>query len=292
MTKAFGERNPSVTRYLQEIKQYTPLTREEEQEVGLRMQTPGMSEEAVNELVRANLRFVIRVANQHRSMGLPFEDLVNEGNIGLIEAARRFDPSHGTKFVSYAMWWIRRSILRAVMENASIVRVPEYQMKRVREVKRVGRKLSREMGRVAGREEISEEMGIDLARVDALLQMQPRSVSLDEQCGRSEETTLKDQLVDDRVPDPEEEMARRQTRGVLRRALRALSGRQRSILTERFGLAGKRERTLKEIGTELGMSRERVRQIEVEAGRRLRKIMIRRMGSGAAGTFAVSRTGS
>ena len=239
------------------------------------------------DLVTSHLGFVVKVATEYRNMGLPLEDLLNEGNLGLIEAAQRFDPSRGVKFISYAMWWVRKSILRALSENSSIVRIPEYQRKQVRSVHDTRRLLGRELGRDAGADEISREMGVKVARVDRLLQMQMRDLSLDDAVGRDGETTRLDHMVDERALDPEEEMIRRQNRVLLRHALRNLSGRQLSVIVERFGLDGRQARTLAEIGERLGMSREGVRQIETQATTRLRKAMARRPPARAA-----ARTGS
>jgi len=276
MSKASAQCGSGVSRYLQEIKEYRPLTREAEQEVARRANAPAACGEAFQDLVKANLGFVVKIAGEYRRLGLPFEDLLNEGNIGLIEAARRFDPAHGTKFITYATWWIRKSMLKAISQNATIVHIPEYQLRQARQAREAGRMLARSLGRDAGREEISREMHVTVARLDAILQRQMRDRSLDETVGEDQETTYLDQLVDDRSIDPEAELIRHEIRGRLRRALLVLTRRQRSVLIERFGLAGGRRHTFSEIGDRLGMTREGVRQMVNQATKRLRRVMVRR----------------
>jgi RNA polymerase primary sigma factor len=254
---ANAAQSSTASRYLQDLRKYQPVNGE-------------------NDLVTSNLAFVVKVACEYRNLGLPFEDLLNEGNVGLIEAARRFDPSRGAKFISYAMWWIRKSILKAISENANIVRIPEYQRKQARTVRDAGRYLGGELGREVDRGEISREMGVTITRVDRLLQMQMRDLSLDEPVGREQEATVLDRMVDESAADPEEQIARRQNRALLRKALRKLTRRQLSVIVERFGLTGGPSRTLAEIGDRMGMSREGVRQIETQAPCRLRKAMAHR----------------
>jgi RNA polymerase primary sigma factor len=244
------------------------------------------SQAGENDLVTSNLAFVVKIAGEYRNMGLPFEDLLNEGNLGLIEASRRYDPARGARFISYAIWWVRRSILRALSRNATIVRIPEYQRKQARTVRDTRRLLGRSLGREARRDEISSELGVKVARVDRLLQMQMRDVSLDDPVGRDGDTTLLDHMIDERSADPEKELIRRQHRALLPGALRNLNSRQLSVIVERFGLDGRRARTLAEIGDRLGLSREGVRQIETQATKRLRKAMTRHPRTRTAGANA------
>lgn len=277
MARSYAERRSGVSRYLQEIREYQPLSREQEEDVARRIDAAGAAgagDEAFHELVTSNLRFVVKIANEYRQMGLPYEDLLNEGNLGLIEAAHRFDPAHGAKFVSYAMWWIRKSMLKAISQNASMVHLPEYQQRQVRQARRTSHRLARGE-RDAVREEISRELGVPVERVDELLRMQLRDLSLDEKVGEEQEATVVDQMVDERAVDAEEEMIRDEDRDQLRRALRRLSRRELTVLVDRYGLEGARSQTLREIGQRLGMSRERVRQIETQATLRLRKVLIR-----------------
>jgi len=274
MSKASALRGSGVSRYLKEIREYRPLTREAEQAVAGHATAGGG--DAFQELVTANLGFVVKLASEYRHLGLPFEDLLNEGNVGLMEAARRFDPAHGAKFITYATWWIRKSMLKAVSRNSTIVHVPEYQLRQARQVRVASRMLARDLGRDADREEISREMRLSVARVDTLLMRTWRDRSLDEKVGEDQDTTLLDTLADDRSVDPEEEMIRLENRGRLRRALRTLGRRPRLVLIDRFGLEGGGRQTLKEIGDRLGMSREGVRQMVNQAMKRLRRVMVRR----------------
>jgi RNA polymerase primary sigma factor len=237
--------------------------------------------EADQDLVTSHLGFVVKIANEYRNLGLPLEDLVNEGNVGLVEAAQRFSPERGASFISYAVWWIRKSILSAITRNANVVHVPEYQAKKARHVWNTGRFLTRSLGREAGREEISRALDVPVAQVDQLLLVRPHKVSLEDKVGQDRDTTLLDQLPDHRSVNPEEEIIRRGDRMRLRQALRRLSGRELSIIIHRYGLDGGRARTLREIAQSLGMSRERVRQVETVARRRLRKLLLRRVPASA-----------
>jgi RNA polymerase primary sigma factor len=241
----------------------------------IRATLPNAGGEGHTDLVSANLRFVVKIAGEYRSMGLPFEDLLNEGNLGLIEAARRFDPARGFKFTTYATFWIRKSIRKAISRNASIVRIPEYQAMQAREVRETRGRLARELGREPNREEISRRLGLAVAHIDRLLQQQLRELSLDDKVGEDQDTTVLDKMADNRSPGAEEALIGRQNRTLLRQAMRSLSRQQLSIIVERFGLRSGRARTLREIGAKLGMSGENVRQIENQARERLRKAMLR-----------------
>ena len=144
------ERSSCVSKYLQEISEFPLLTKEEEHEIAVRMEEAGKNG-SYHDLVKSNLSFVVKIASEYKNMGLPFEDLLNEGNIGLIEAAHHFDSSRGTKFITYAIWWIRKSILKALSQHAAMVRIPNYQLKKVRNVRNTERMLARELGREADR---------------------------------------------------------------------------------------------------------------------------------------------
>lgn len=243
-------------------------------------ESTGACGEAGHDLVTSHLGFVVKIASEYRNLGLPLEDLVNEGNVGLVEAAQRFSPDRGASFVSYAVWWIRKSILRAITRNANVVHVPDYQVKKARHVRNAGSVLTRALGREADREEISRALDVTVAQVDQLLLLRPRKVSLEDKVGRDRETTLLDQLPDERTVNPEEEIIRRGDRARLRHALQSLSGRELSIIIRRYGLDGGRARTLREIAQSLGMSRERVRQLETVARRRLKRFLARRVPAG------------
>jgi RNA polymerase primary sigma factor len=263
-----------VTKYLQEISEYPLLTKEEEQAIALRMRE-STAETSYHDLVQSNLSFVVKIASEYRNMGLPFEDLLNEGNIGLIEAAHHFDHTRGTKFITYAIWWIRKSILKALSQHSAMVRIPNYQLKKVRNVRNTERMLSRELGREADREEISKELQVTIAKIDEILQMKMRELSLDDKVGREKDIPLSDYLVDGRSINPEAELIKNEDHGLIRLCLRNLSDQEQTVIINRFGLEGGRTFTLKEIGDKLGVSRERVRQIENQAKKRLRKLVAR-----------------
>jgi RNA polymerase primary sigma factor len=274
MAKGSTDRNSCISKYLQEISEYPLLTKEEEHAIASRMQK-GSGDGSYHDLVQSNLSFVVKIASEYKNMGLPFEDLLNEGNIGLIEAAHHFDHTRGTKFITYAIWWIRKSILKALSQHSAMVRIPNYQLKKVRNVRNTGRMLSRELGREADREEISKELRVTIAKIDEILQMKMRELSLDDKVGRDKDTPISDYLVDGRSVNPEDELIKHENQGLIRLALRSLTDQEQTVIINRFGLEGGKVFTLKEIGEKLGVSRERVRQIESQAKKRLRKIVAR-----------------
>jgi RNA polymerase primary sigma factor len=275
MAKGLFDRSSCVSKYLQEISEYPLLTKEQEHAIAVRMRK-GSGDATYHDLVQSNLSFVVKIACEYKNMGLPFEDLLNEGNVGLIEAAHHFDHMRGTKFITYAIWWIRKSILKALSQHSAMVRIPNYQLKKVRNVRNTGRMLSRELGREADREEISKELRVTIAKIDEILQMKMRELSLDDKVGRDKDTPISDYLVDGRSVNPEDELIKHENQGMIRLALRSLSDQEQTVVINRFGLEGGKIFTLKEIGEKLGVSRERVRQIESQAMKRLRKIMARR----------------
>jgi RNA polymerase primary sigma factor len=268
-----------VSKYLQEISEFPLLTKEEEHEVAVRMSEMAGKDGSYHDLVKSNLSFVVKIASEYRNMGLPFEDLLNEGNIGLIEAAHHFDASRGTKFITYAIWWIRKSILKALSQHSAMVRIPNYQLKKVRNVRNTERMLAKELGREADREEISKELRVTIAKIDEILQMKMRELSLDDKVGKDKDTPISDYLVDGRSINPEDELIKNESQVVIRMALRSLTDQEQTVIINRFGLEGGRVFTLKEIGEKLGVSRERIRQIENQAKKRLRKLIARQQRS-------------
>ena len=227
----------------------------------------------VDRLIDDNLRFVVWIAREYSNMGVPLEDLLNEGTIGLIEAARRFDPKHGTRFITYAVWWIRKSIRTALTRYPTNVYVPEYQLDKVRCLRRAENKLSRKLGRQATREEISQELGIKVAKVDRIRRTNLREISLGHTVGDKGETPLLNLLVDSRSINPEEELIRRETAGLLHSGVLRLTKSEQIVIVNRFGLGGGPEVSLKEIGKRLGFSRERARQVEDQGKKKLRRIL-------------------
>jgi RNA polymerase primary sigma factor len=269
-----NERSSVLSRYFSEIREYPLLTKEEE--LRLAENVRNGCKESLNELIESNLSFVVKVASEYRNIGLPFEDLLNEGNLGLIEAANRYDASKGTKFITYAIWWIRKSILKALSEHSTLVRVPNYQMKKIREIRETESHLRRTLGRKPRRSEISERMNKNLAKIDQVLQFTMREMSLDDKVGKERDTPISDYLVDRDSVSPEDDLLTREANTLVGEAIHHLTEQERVVLTYRFGLSGGLPLTLKEIGEKMGISRERVRQIECQAKGRLRKLFARK----------------
>ncbi len=265
------EKDSSLARYLSEIGDYSILTKEQEMEIARRARARGKPEQ-LNRLVESNLSFVVKIANEYRNLGLPFEDLLNEGNIGLIEASQRYDHTKGTKFITYAIWWIRKSILKALSEQSSIVRVPNYQLKKVRKVRDTEQNLARTLGRKPDKAELSKELDSTVSKIDEILQIKLREVSIDEKVGREKDIPLSDYLVDDQSVNPEDELLKHESEDLVRTALGSLTPQEHRVIINRFGLAGGRSFTLKEIGQSMGLSRERIRQIEAQAKKKLRRV--------------------
>ncbi len=269
-----SDRSSLLSRYFAEIREYPLLTKDEEMSLARCVRLG--RREALNELIESNLSFVVKVASEYRNLGLPFEDLLNEGNIGLIEAAHRYDASKGTKFITYAIWWIRKSILKALSEQSSLVRVPTYQIKKVREIRDAESALRRVLGRAPAREEISARLSRSVSKIDQALQFTVREISLEDKVGKDRDKTVSEYLVDGSSSSPEEDLIRRESRTLVSEAMAHLTEQERTVIAFRFGLLGGLPLTLKEIGERMGISRERVRQIECQAKLRLRKMFAKR----------------
>jgi len=259
----------ALSRYLSTLRDAPRLTGEQERKLVQDIRKGHRN--ALDELIESNLSFVVRVAGEYRNVGLPFEDLLNEGNIGLIEAARRFDPDKNTKFITYAVWWIRKSILKAIANHANLVRIPTYQMKKVREILDVEATLRRELGRKPRREEISAKLFRTPSKIDEALQVRYRGVSLDEKVGNHSDLPLADLLEDAASLNAEESMILKEARKNLGKALASLTQQERFVLIHRFGLEGNPTQTLNSLGKRMRLSRERVRQIEGRAKDQLLK---------------------
>ncbi|HEY3175911.1 MAG TPA: RNA polymerase sigma factor RpoD/SigA [Candidatus Polarisedimenticolia bacterium] len=265
------EKDSSLGRYLSEIGEYSILTKEQEMEIARIAEQSG-SKENLNRLVESNLSFVVKIASEYRNLGLSFEDLLNEGNIGLIEAAQRYDHTKGNKFITYAIWWVRKSILKALSEQSNLVRVPTYQMKKVKKIREAEASLSRELGRRPGRDEISTRLDSTISKIDEIMMIKLREVSLDDKVGREKSVPISDYLVDDTSENPEENLLRNESEQLVRSAMVLLTEQEKTVIANRFGMEGGRSFTLKEIGETMGLSRERIRQIEAQAKKKLRRI--------------------
>jgi RNA polymerase primary sigma factor len=270
MSNSQSQHNATLAKYFSDIRHYPPLTRERECALADSVKTG--CRHSRDALVEANLSFVVKVASEYRNLGLPFEDLLNEGNLGLIEAAHRFDSTKGTKFITYAIWWIRKSILKALSDRSTLVRVPSYQIKKVREIRETERSLSRSLGRRPDREEISANMARSVSKIDQALQFSLREISLDHKVGQDREQSISEYLVDESLESAEDDLIRRESTSLVSRAMLELTAQEKAVVCYRYGLRDGCSRTLKEVGAILKISRERVRQVENQAKRRLRRI--------------------
>lgn len=272
-----------LRKYLDDISRYSILTPERERELGRLIQNAETTEdarrEAVDELVRGNLRFVVSYAKRFHSPGISFLDLINEGNIGLIQAARRFDAERGVKFITYAVWWVRQAISNALSEQWGAIRLPHKQATLHSRLGRVKEALSRSLGREATMEEIAAEAGLRPDEAENLMAMSRSSESLSDVFGAEEDRTLGDTLEQTSVAAADDQMLQRSSVEQTRNLLESLPKKERAILCRRFGIPedgsdGEREpMTLQEIGEELRLSRERVRQIEAQAIARIKRTM-------------------
>lgn len=255
-------------RYLAEIRKHPLLDREEEVELARRAREG--DPRALERLVNANLRFVVSVARRYARRGVPLDELVNEGNLGLIRAARRFDESRGVRFVSYAVWWIRQAILGALARQGRIVRVPDGRLGEARRVAATARRLSQRLGRRARVAEIAAELGLAEEAVQEAIAFHRNDLSLDAPGARTEETPLLDRLSDGGVADPTDVVDRGALGDVLRHGLLRLPEREAEVVRRYYGLDGAEPATLAEIGSALGVSRERAGVIRERALARLR----------------------
>lgn len=259
-----------LRRYLQEIGSYRQLTPEEEKELGGKVKYH-QDPEALRRLVEANLRFVVAYAKRFRHSRVSLLDLINEGNIGLIQAAKKFDPDRNVKFITYAVWWIRQAILHALSEYGATFRLPQKQANVLYRLERSKQALGRELERTPSEHELAEELGLGVEEVRLLLTSNQSILSLNQPVDQDGEAEFGDLLEQCVIPDTDQEMLRQSFEEALRQALGELSEKERQIIAMRFGLEDDQPRTLREIGDLLGISRERVRQIENQALAKLRR---------------------
>ena len=257
-----------VRMYLKEIGKVPLLSAEEEIELAKRMENG--DQEAKKRLAEANLRLVVSIAKRYVGRGMLFLDLIQEGNLGLIKAVEKFDYHKGYKFSTYATWWIRQAITRAIADQARTIRIPVHMVETINKLIRVSRQLLQELGREPTPEEISEEMGMPVDRVREILKISQEPVSLETPIGEEEDSHLGDFIQDDNVPVPAEAASFTLLREQLVEVLGTLTEREQKVLRLRFGLDDGRARTLEEVGKEFNVTRERIRQIEAKALRKLR----------------------
>jgi RNA polymerase primary sigma factor len=258
----------SLDKYLQEIGKVDLITAEEEVELAQRIKAGDQA--ALEKLTKANLRFVVSVAKQYQNQGLTLPDLINEGNLGLIKAAQRFDETRGFKFISYAVWWIRQSILQALAEQSRIVRLPLNKIGSINKINKTFAFLEQAHERVPSAEEIAKELDMTVEDVKQSLKNSGRHVSMDAPLIDGEDSNLYDVLRSGESPNPDKELLHESLRTEIERALETLTPREADVIRLYFGLAGQHSMTLVEIGETFDLTRERVRQIKEKAIRRLK----------------------
>jgi RNA polymerase primary sigma factor len=269
ITKSITNReSPSLEKYLQEIGKVELISPEEEVELAQRIKKG--DKKALEKLTKANLRFVVSVAKQYQHQGLSLPDLINEGNLGLIKAAEKFDETKGFKFISYAVWWIRQSILQAIAEQSRIVRIPLNKVGDLNRINKAFSKLEQEHERIPSAEELSEDIDLPKEKVLRAIQISGRHISVDAPFKEDEDNNLLDVMENKESPIADKELIRESLKKEIDRTLNILSEKERKVIESFFGI-GTPEMSLEEIGNQFGLSRERTRQIKEKAIRRLRQ---------------------
>lgn len=258
----------SLERYLEEIGEYSPLSPEEEIQLAKRIKQG--DREALEKLVKANLRFVVSVAKEYQNQGLPMEDLINEGNLGLIKAAERFDETRGFKFISYAVWWIRQSILQALAEQSRIVRLPLNRVGAINKITKALDDLGQQFEREPSLDELAEKMDMSTYELAETLKTSARHLSLDAPFQQGDGNNLLDVLENEHQPPPDSSLMTESLKMEIEKVLSTLTDREARIIKLYFGIDQDRPLTLEEIGERFNLTRERVRQIKEKALRKLR----------------------
>jgi RNA polymerase primary sigma factor len=259
----------SLNAYIREIARFKPLDLEDEKALGRRIRQG--DEEALRRMVEANLRFVVAYAKRYRGLGLGFIDLIHEGNLGLIEAAKRFDPERNVKFISYAVWWVRQAIFHALSEHARVFRLPQKLSGQVSRLQNLREAMATELRRSPTNAELAEKTELSEEQVATLLRAGGDDVSLSAAVGEDGSLELGDTLEQESIPSAELELIRTSFESQIQGMVADLEAKEREVIRMRFGLDGEEPRTLQEIGDALGLSRERVRQIESKAKEKLRR---------------------
>ncbi|HDS01445.1 MAG TPA: sigma-70 family RNA polymerase sigma factor [candidate division Zixibacteria bacterium] len=267
-SRKYRDEDRSLDLYLQEIGETPLLTPDEE--VSLAKRIHQGDELALEKLTKANLRFVVSVAKQYQNQGMGLPDLINEGNLGLMKAAQRFDETRGFKFISYAVWWIRQAILQALAEQSRIVRLPLNRVGTLHKIGKISSSLEQEYGREPSADEIANELALTASEVTDTLKISNTHLSLDAPFSSSEDNSLIDVLEDEYQPSPDEALLSQSLMTEIEKALHTLTPREAEVINLYFGLNHEKALTLEEIGARFSLTRERVRQIKEKAIRRLR----------------------
>ena len=265
------EMDGGIKIYLREIGKTALLTREEEVQLADRIRVGDM--EARAHMIKANLRLVVKIAQDYANYGLPLLDLISEGNIGLMKAVERFDPNKGGKLSTYGAWWIKQSIKRALANQSKTIRLPVHMVDKISKMRRVAMVLSEELGREPTDEELSEEIGIDRAKLSHLKAAAQRPASLDAPIGEDDNTQFGEIIGDEKARTPLDLLSHKNMHMQLDGLLEVLDERERKILDARFGLAGEKPKTLEDVGQEFGVTRERIRQLQNIALKKLRRAL-------------------
>ena len=269
IVKQFTNReSQSLDKYLQEIGKVNLLSPDDEIQLAIRIKKG--DHQALEKLTKANLRFVVSVAKQYQNQGLSLGDLINEGNLGLIKAAKRFDETRGFKFISYAVWWIRQSILQALAEQSRIVRLPLNRVGALNKIGKAYSNLEQEYEREPSANELAAELKMDESEITDTLRISGRHISVDAPFAQGEENSLLDVIENDEMPAPDKTLISESLKAEIERALSSLSEREAEVIKLYYGLNKEHSLTLEEIGDKFNLTRERVRQIKEKAIRRLR----------------------
>jgi RNA polymerase primary sigma factor len=263
-----SEESALLKRYLREISRFPLLTPDEEKDLGRRIHEG--EKEALQTLVESNLRFVVSFSKKYRGWGLSFQDLINEGNIGLIEAAKRFDPNKGVKFITYAVWWIRQAIIHALSEQGGPFRIPQKQANLLYNIHKTIAAMTPLLERVPTAGEVAEELDVPQENVEVLMQAETEDLPLESTSDDDSDFQLLDKIEQFTMPPVDQNLMEESFKKLLSGMLKDLDEKERQVLVLRFGLNGGEPHTLKEVGDQLGLSRERIRQIETQALKKLK----------------------
>lgn len=258
----------ALQQYFKNISSYKPYSHEEEIELGNKIQQG--DKEALKKLILANLKFVVSIANKYKNLDVPLLDLINQGNIGLLEAAKRYDPSKGTKFITYAVWWIKQAILQALNEQSSTVKLPVKHTAHLYKINSATEKLTKELGRAPSTQELSEATNISPEDIEEVLMASKSSLSLDNYVGNDEDKTFLESL-EDEDSNVENAIIAKTLKYAIDEIITSLDPREAEIIIKRYGFNGEQPQTLEELGESMGVTRERIRQLENRALDKLRK---------------------